>query len=152
MSHFSCLVKYIDRNNLKFNIRFTFTKPVHQFWVHSVLYYKFNGLVYQKFPIDLWEDFCEWNAARLAGKFSSHILNWTFGKLINHTNLNHTCPLLGSYFMTVSNISIDAFVVEPLLPSGRYRLDMDYSEGYHAKKFHTTQVYFSVSDHRLEII
>lgn len=151
MQSFICDAKYISRKYMKFQIHFNFTKPVKDIWLHTVLYHKFNGLVYQKFPIDLWENMCEWLTARLAGKKTLYMLNWTLGRIIDESTFNHTCPFVGYQAIDVKNISIDAFVVEPLIPSGRYRMQLDFADGGRVT-FGTVFVFFSVSDYRLEKI
>lgn len=125
------------------------TRPIRTAWIHGIFYHKFNGLVYQKFPIDLWENLCDW----ISGKKQAYILEWTFGRILNYTNFNHPCPFFGYYYIFANNISIDHFVVEPLLPSGRYRIDVDFMYKQTDRlPENAFQIYFSVSDHRLEII
>lgn len=66
-----CRVKYIDWNrNLKVQINFNITRPLKQIWMHTRLYYKFNGLVYSKFPVDLRYNICEWQDKRLTGRLT----------------------------------------------------------------------------------
>lgn len=148
-----CNVRNIDRNrNIKFNIHINITRPLKDLWFHSVLYYKFNGLVYQKFPVDLWENFCEWLAARLAGRPTMmYTLDWTFGTIIHNSNINHSCPLFGYYALEDKNLSLDDFIVKPLFPSGRYRLDV-YFTGNDRVPLFEGHVYYSISDYRLEKI
>ncbi len=145
---FYCDIKFVSRYHLKFNAHWNFTRPTDHAWLHGVFNYKFNGLVYQKFPIDLWEDACAW----LSGEKPAYILQWTFGRVLNYTNIG-TCPFFGYYYLHTKNISMDHFVVEPLLPSGRYRLDIEFMhrmlDPVPMMRF---QIYFSVSDYRLEII
>ncbi len=143
-----CNVKFASRYHLKINGHWNITQPTDDVWLHGVLNYKFNGLVYQKFPIDLWEDVCAW----LNGKRKAYILDWTFGRILNFTNIG-TCPFFGYYYVRASNVSMEDFVVEPLLPSGRYRLDLQFMHRMHDLiPFVKFEIYFSVSDHRLEII
>lgn len=102
-----------------------------------------------KFPIDLWENMCDW----ISGKRKAYILDWTFRRILNYTNFNHTCPFYGYYVIDIKNISTDHFNVEPLLPSGKYRLDVEFTQqqggGVPFTAFH---IYFSVSDYRLEVV
>lgn len=145
-----CRVKYIDWNrNLKVQINFNITKPLNHIWLHTMLYYKFNGLVYSKFPIDLWYNICEWQDKRLTGRLTRVEGYASFKRLLDMSSLNHSCPFVGYYSVDVKNMSMEAFPFEPLLPSGRYRFDMAYSEKFHGYEFYTSQIYFSVSDYRL---
>lgn len=142
-----CNVRYINRKDLKFDVHWNLTRPVYDAWLHGVLYYKFNGISYSKFPIDLWENFCDW----MDHKKPAFILEWTYGRILKYTNFNHSCPFFGHYLIRVKNISVEHFVIEPLLPSGRFRLDVDFTENDRIP-FGGFKLYFSVSDHRLEII
>lgn len=150
---FYCNLRNIDwHKNMKFNFHFNLTRPVNDLWMHFVVYYKFNGLVYQKFPIDLWENFCEWQASRLTGRPTAmYMLDWTLGKVVHKSNLNHPCPLVGYYVVQSKNTSMDTFIVEPLLPSGRYRLDVYVTENDRVPVCEG-HLYFSISDYRLEKI
>lgn len=141
-----CKIDYISRKNLKIDIHYNFTKPRSDIWFHGSLNYKFNGLTYQKFPINLWENICDW----MSGKQKAYILDWTLGRLTKYSNLNHSCPFNGYYFIRVNNMSMDSFIVEPLLPSGRYRLDLVATEGDRVP-LTDMKLYFSISDHRLEV-
>lgn len=51
-----------------------FSQPAYELWIHTVAYYRFNGLTYTKFPVDIWEDACGW----LSGKKRSFILDIDF--------------------------------------------------------------------------
>lgn len=131
---------------MKLYVHGNLTKAVDNVWVHGVFYYKFNGITYQKYPIDLWESFCGW----MEGKSKSYVLDWTVGRILKYTNVNHTCPYVGLVIMKVDNISIDNFPFEPLVPSGRYRVDLDIAESDRIP-YGGAKLYFSVSDHRLEV-
>lgn len=51
-----CHVKHIGRTNLKVDIHANLTKLIDDMWFHLLVYYKFNGIVYNKYTIDLWEN------------------------------------------------------------------------------------------------
>lgn len=117
-------------------------------WFHSIFYYKFNGITFQKFPIDLWESMCDW----MNGTGHSYVLDWSFGKILNYSNLNHSCPV-NSIIIKVANTSMDTFTFEQsFLPSGDYRVDNYLSTTNGGGSFVKGSLYFSVSDHRLEIV
>lgn len=127
-------------------MNWTYTTTISESWLHGVVYYKFNGLVYNKFPIDLWENICDF----LAGKGISYFMGWTLGKLMEYSTFNHSCPFkAGPMLVKADNISIENFPVEPLLPSGRFRVDADFTGGDRVPTA-SFQIFFSVSDHRLE--
>lgn len=142
-SYIKCDVKHISQRNLKIFLVFNLKRPVREAYVHTVTYYKYN--TYQKYPIDLREDICGW----LNGKSKSYLLDWTVKRVMNYTNL-HPCPLDGEISIKVNNISLDKFPFEPLLPSGRYRLDINVTEGNENNVIFMIKIFLSVSDHRIE--
>lgn len=140
-----CDLKRISRNDFKINITINLLERVKDVWIHGVAYYKYNH--YQKFPIDLWEDLCGW----LSGKSKSYILDWFVKKLLKFSNLNHTCPYEGTIFVKNNNISYKEIQnFEVFLPSGRFRIDVNLTEGYHGRVFFMMKLYAKVSDHRVE--
>lgn len=133
------------------NIHWNLTSPVKEAWVHNVFYYQFNGRVYNKYPIDVWENICDF----LNGKREkTYGLNWMLGrsKMLQYTNFNHPCPFnTGLMYAKVDNISMDNFnTMIALIPSGRYRIDFTFTEADRVPMA-TAQIFFSVSDHRIEV-
>lgn len=140
-----CNLKRINRENFKINISLNLTSRLKDVWIHGVAYYKYNH--YQKFPIDLWEDLCGW----LSGTSKSYLSDWFVKKLLKFSNLNHTCPYEGTIFVKNDNISIkEIHNFEVFLPSGRYRFDINLTEGYHGREFSSMKLYITISDHRVE--
>lgn len=140
-----CDLKRISRNYVKINLNITLKKPVKDVWIHGIFFYKYN--LFQKFPIDLWGNLCLW----LDGKSKSYLLDWTTRPLLKYSNLNHTCPYTGTIHVKADNISIGQLLAfENFLPSGRFRMDINLTEGYGKSVFFTSRTFFSVSDHRIE--
>lgn len=146
--HFSsvkCEMKRVSREHIKINLVINLTKPVNDVWIHGVFYYKYNR--YQKFPIDLWESVCAW----LGGTGKSYMLEWTTRKILKYSNLNHSCPYNGTIFVKADRLSLkDLLAFESLLPAGRFRLDINMTEGYAKKVFFIAQMFFAISDNRIE--
>lgn len=143
-----CRVKYISRRNLNVDIRWNYTKPVYDQWFHIVIYYKFNGITYSKFPIDLWENMCDWLIGVGPKKYA---LDWALKRILNYTHFNHPCPYyVGPAFVKVDNVSIDMFSFDHLLPSGRYYMDMYLTTGDRVP-FIAFKFYFSISDIRVDV-
>lgn len=90
---------------------------------------------------------CDW----LDGKYPSFVLGWIVPKLFKYTNLNRTCPYDGYIYFKVSNISVDEFSFPQALPAGRYRVNVNFKENEQQNLFNLTG-WFSVSDHRIEIV
>lgn len=115
-------------------------------WAHGVLYYRYN--TYQKYAIDLWEDLCGF----LNDK--AHFMMWIMSRLQHFSNLNHTCPYTGTVILKANNISVDKFRIEPLLPAGRYRLDLNLTKLPRNNDIQNVygmmRIFDSISDHRIE--
>lgn len=113
-----CDVRRISQRDMKMFIRANFSEPVHSIWIHGVFNYKYNTFSYQKFPIDLWEDLCAW----LNGGKPTYFLKWTAVNVRNFSNMNHPCPYSGTAWVDIKRIPLNRLIMlEPLLPSGRYR-------------------------------
>lgn len=140
-----CKVKYIDRNHVKIDAWANITKPIEDVWIH-VVSYMFN--TYQKLGIDLWENICDW----LSGKKNSYIMYWGIERILKYTNLNHSCPFVGHVYIKANNVSMSKFDFTTIIPSGRYRLDFQVAEGDRRKVIGGSKLYFSVSDHRIEVV
>lgn len=146
---FNCILKHVSRTNLKIHVGWKLTRPVQSFWMHSVFYYKFNGITFHKFPIDLTEDLCGW----INGTGKSFAMDWSLGKMLKYTNVNHTCPYVGPMWLKVDNIPEETLTFDnSLIPSGEYRVDYEMLESPASNPFLEASLYFSVSDHRLEIV
>lgn len=131
---------------MRCNVWANLSEPLHDAWFHAVYYYRFNRMTYQKFPIDLWENICSW----IGNKTKSYILDWTFGKVLQYSNINHTCPYQGEVFVKVNNISISKFPFEQFLPAGKFRIDINITSGNRKIVFAMTQLFISISDNRIE--
>lgn len=145
-----CDIKHISRRNVRVKIENSFEKPVTTAWAHIVVYYRYN--TYQKYAIDLWENLCGF----LDKKASSYFMLWAVSRVLNYTNLNHSCPYKENIIIKINNMSIDVIQIEPLMPAGRYRLDINLtkiSHTYNLKQIYGMyKIYGSVSDNRIEQI
>lgn len=137
-------MRQISHGYLKMDIVGNLNRPLHDIWIHSVTFYKYN--TYTKYPIDLWENMCTW----LSGRGRSYLLQWSLAKIQKFTNLGHACPYQGLIYLKVKNFSIHTLPFEPLIPSGRYRLDINVTDGSRKLTVFMGKLFFSVSDHRIE--
>lgn len=144
-----CNIKHIGWNNLKVDLHGNLTIPTDDAWVHVVFYHKFNGITYSKFPIDIWENLCDYLAGRREKTFG---MNWLLTPVLKYANFNHPCPLQGLLSIKADNISIDIFAFElSLMPSGKYRIEVSFTGGDRVPGFEY-KMYGSISDHRLEMV
>ncbi|KAG4066017.1 hypothetical protein HA402_001264 [Bradysia odoriphaga] len=116
---------------------------------HCVLYFKFNGLVYNKFPVDLWESLCDFIDGKRETTF---FLNWMMTKMQLVSNLNHSCPFT-NFIIKTNNISLDeAFTFDQsILPSGRYRVDITFADENRVPLLDMS-LYGTIAEHYLEKI
>lgn len=141
-----CEIKYISQDRMKLHVWANFSEPIHELWIHSVAYFKFNGLTFSRFPINIWENMCGW----LAGKTKSFILDWTFGKVLQYSNLNHPCPYDGHVYVKVDNLSATILQIEQFLPAGKFRLDMNITDGNRNRVLAMAKIIFTIFDNRIE--
>lgn len=143
VANLSCLAKYINRNNLKIDVRINLNSPISSIRTRGMIYYKYN--TYQRVGGDVSIDICGW----LNGE-SHFLLDWFLPKILKYTNLNHKCPYDGQVYFKANNISIDKFDYPSLLPAGRYRTDTIVF-GQDDKIQLNFSLYFSISDHRINV-
>lgn len=150
----TCLVKYINRRELTLDVSLMLKKRLDAAFLHAVVYYRYNGIEYKKFPIDIWEDMCGWFKfrydTRSMKKMESFFAEWILKKFSNYTNLNHTCPYEGEIATKVARFPIGSIEIPQLLPAGRYRLDIIVLEGDRKSIVFATKIFYSISDHRIE--
>lgn len=145
-----CIVKRIDRNNIKIDGLATLSKPVDDVWFHAVGYYKYN--TYTKIATELWENGCDLIRNFIAGKKFLFFPTYLIPFVTNYTNVNHECPFSGQMWIRANNLSIQFFALPQIVPAGRYRLDISITEGNREKVLGRAQIYGGVSDHRVEVV
>lgn len=145
IAHVNCQIKYIDRTHVKVDSYVNSTEPFHCI-LHALMWYRYN--TYQRIGGQIRENICDW----LSGRKKFFVLNWIFSQISEHTNImRHPCPLNGHIYFKVDNISIDTFAFPQILPAGRYRIDVTMLDS-NEKILYNLWVYFSVSDHRVEVV
>lgn len=145
VSDIVCRVKYIDRNNIKANITATLSEPVKGFWIQGVGYYKYN--YYQKIATEYWDDVCAWSGGK-----NSFILDYFQRIIKKFSNLHRKCPISGTVYARTNNMSLQELAFPQIIPAGRYRLDVNFTEGDRKTILASIVAYGSISDHRLEVV
>lgn len=145
----------MNRSNLTINLSLTLSEPVQTMFIHVMFYYRYNGIEYKRFPIDIWENICEWRnnyqkQMNLIERTKHYFLEWTLQKVMEYTNLDQPCPYIGEIYVKAVNISIERFVIPQFVPSGRYRVDSWLTDGGRKHIFISGKLYFAISDHRIE--
>lgn len=138
-----CDGHYISRGHLKAELWGNLTEPINDVWLH-VVSYQMVKTTYEKFAVDIWGSLCDW----MSKKSKSYILDWSLGLILQFTNINHPCPYDGVFFVNISNISVEYFHLEPFIPSGRYRMDINLTEGKQKNVFFISHLYFNLSEKR----
>lgn len=145
----------MNRNDLMINVSFTLKEPLQKFYLHGIFYYRYNGIEYKKFPIDIWEDICEWLDQRDKpgglNKNKHFLMEWTIGKVLNYSNWNHPCPYDGEIFIKASQFPFGSFQIPQFLPSGRFRIDVFILKADRKSIILASKAFFGISDHRLEV-
>lgn len=134
------------------DFRLYLNKPVYPV-VHAEFFYRFNGIEYKKFPIDVREDICEWivnrNRTGWINEKKVFFSEWALGKILPFANLNQNCPYIGEIYMQFKNISLEQyFIIPQFLPAGRFRIDVYFI--VQGKVCFSAKIYFAISDHRIE--
>ena len=145
VANHSCYAKMVARDTISVDFFITPSQPMRNLKLHSVFYYRFNPHTYSKFLVDHWEDLCGY----LSGRKSSPLLDVAFKLFGSHSNMNHSCPYNESIKVVFKDYELKKFIIEPLLPAGRFRLDNFYYGGGPEKLIASVKVYFAISDHRI---
>lgn len=141
-----CIFKYIDRNHLKADMSAIITKPIRSMWIHVAIYYKYS--TYQNIGAEYWDDFCGW----LGGKKMSYALTAYKPIIKKYTNFNHSCPYTGTLLFKFNNFSAQSLAFPQIVPSGRYRIEVDFWEDDRKTFLFGVFAYTSISDYRLEVV
>lgn len=146
----NCSIKHnghIGSNLIAINYDITVNEPINNVYVHTVFYYKYT--VFRKFPIDLWENMCE----ILEPKNGKFYLSSSFSKSI-FSAIQHNgqlkCPLMGSYSVKLTNVSMDIFELPSLIPAGQYRIDVNLTEKNRNNVLLISSLFVSIADNRIE--
>lgn len=80
-------------------------------------------------------------------------MDWTLGKALCYVEHDGPikCPMKKGFLLSFNNLSLNKnFPVVPLLPSGQYRIDVTFTEAKRNNIYASWQLYFEISDNRLE--
>lgn len=147
ISALGCQFKYISHTHIKVHLWANLTRPLSDGLIHIQPYYKFNSFTYQRFGVDVWLDPCKWLKGMTQFGF---IFDWTIGRVLNYSNLNHPCPYDGHIYLKFDNVSVNTFSIEQLLPSGRFRIDGNVTDPTRKIVVASGSIFLSISDHRVE--
>lgn len=137
--------KPVAPNVYRHNMTLILTRPLREGWVHFDMYYKYT--TYNRFLINLWEDFCGFWRGSGGSPLSSLALENAMRIGVNFS-FKLQCPLTGKIMMTHNGLNMSKAVL-PLVPAGRYRLDIAYAEKKGGPAFIAVQYFFSISDLRV---
>lgn len=149
IKNFGCIIKYIDRYHLKVDLKVNIARPIDKFWVYIRGFRKYSTYTENA---RFWINVCDW----LAGKSYSFVLEWIVANLLNHTdaqtNLLHLCPFNGYNYLKFANISTEVFSRSPMMAAADYRLRFDVYTSNRKTMLAGAELYFSVSEHRVEVL
>lgn len=121
----------------------TFVKPSTDVFIHLEVYYK-DQLVWKKFRIDHWENWCVY----LNNRKNSYLIDWVLGRILKYVKYDGPlkCPFKGNLSVNVSKISLNqAFLDMPFIPSGHYRLDSTFTEANRNNAYAKSKLYAEIS-------
>lgn len=91
---------------------------------------------------------CDWFRGR-----SNFITDFFMTQLVQVSTLNHSCPYYpGLVIAKADNYSVQKIAFPQILPALRFRVDFNMTESDPRKVHGGGSVYFSISDHRVEIV
>lgn len=141
MASIECEATSIGDRGMRLSFDAYLSQSVNSVYMHGLIYYSRDLITFQKLPANIWENICAW----LAGKKSSWLLDNAFSQALPYSNINHSCPYVGRVFAKVDNFSFDKVEMEPLVPHGRYRLEINLTEGYRGRVLGTTKTHFRIN-------
>lgn len=145
-SYYNIELKPIAHNVYRINATAILLRRCDTMWAHIILYYRYA--TYQKFLIDLWEDVCGFLDGVVTGPLTKIGMD-NLKTLDVELNFPKKCPLRPGQLSIVHRSLNYSNVVIPLLPAGRYRLDIFMSAKRNGSIQGQTQTYFSISDFRV---
>lgn len=136
----------IGSDTIEVNFDGIAVEPIKEIYIHTVFYYKY--MTYRKFPIDIWEELCGWLDSKRKSFFLDIALKKVF-EFVKHDG-NLSCPLIGEYAVRIKTQSTTVLNVPSMVPSGRYRIDVNVTESDRNNVIAITSTYVSNSDNRIE--
>lgn len=147
--------KSIAHNVLRVNGSLTILKPFDEIWIRGVLYYKYT--LYQKFLVDVEIELCHLlrNENLLFAfpffKLATDNFMPLFEDILDSDldmDFEVKCPFNGTVSAYLPHLNVSKIVV-PLLPAGRFRLDMYYKQRKDGPLVVKSQHFFQISDLRV---
>lgn len=137
----------IAPNVYKGNITLLAKRVFNELWFQINFYYKYN--TYQKFPIATKVEFCAFFNGAAANPVFQMLVN-TLLNLEKELKLGFKlqCPLTGTISVTAEHFNF-SHINLPLLPAGRFRVDVEALEHTNGPSLFILQAYFKISDLRV---
>lgn len=148
MTALKCIVKSINRTHVNIDVATNYNRTLRSFFLHIVVYLQASTNEYRQSGINVWENLCGFFKGA-NGNILSKIIYDIFR---NYTNFNHACPYRpGVYFVKWNKAKVNFLNFGQFLPAGRFRIDINFTDGYKGEVLQIHKTYFSISDHRLDI-
>lgn len=139
-------VRPVANNVLKVNITGILNKTVNELYVRVTLYKKYA--TYQKYLIDVRENVCDFfQFANRNNPVSKVIINNMVRIL--QTNFPLRCPFKPDRLVIWNDRLNVSELTFPLMPAGRYRMEVLLTEMSLANKYGLVKLYFAISDLRV---
>lgn len=144
--HFTFNWRPVAPNTIILNITaHRLLRDIHHLDVHFVLFHRYA--TWQKFLVDVWENACDAIAGRVA---KAPVFSIVYNNFKAYTNILHPCPFRvnETVYVASDRINFNRFFM-PLVPSGAYRIDFNFTDGPERHPFLFMQVHGDISDHRV---
>lgn len=138
--------KKINQSDVNVDLVMSLNRTYETIFLHLVTYVQSSSNAYRK-GLEFWEDVC-----KISGGDNINVLIRVItGTLLPYTNFIRRCPYPpGLYHYKLKSLRSDMFNFGQLLPAGRFRLEINFTDRYDGKVIGTNKLYFSISDHRIE--
>lgn len=132
----SCYLRPVRRNYRLIDLDGYLVITLNQVHVRVTLFYKYQ--TYQKFLIDLTQDFCGY----VDGTKSATLIDMIMVGLAKTATFNHTCPYSPGP-QKINGYYLDSSKFPKIVPEGQYRLDIKVFEPKSNKIIVLVQTYMT---------
>lgn len=123
ISNYTCEFRRVARERYSLHFRVFLIEPCNEIRVNMKLLYLYD--TEERLLINQWEDVCGF----YSGKVPSVLLNVMMKNVLKYSNMNHTCPYEGELLFKADRIDANEFPMRNHVPTGRYRVNMTFTNG-----------------------
>lgn len=122
-----CYARLIGRQFIRIDMVAALNHTLESAFLHYSVFYQFSTNEFRSFPVNGWEDFCGY----MRGDAGNIFIKTIYPPFRKFTNLNDSCPIKRPFILfKIQNLTMSYFSPLFMIPSGRYRLDLAFHEGF----------------------